>query len=85
MQDKIEKAISEVNGNFAYFREKLPEILQSHNNKFALLHHREITDFFDSENDAIKVGMKNYGEGCFSVQKVTDVRVDLGFQSYVVL
>lgn len=81
----IEGAKKEVNANFEYFKSRLPELNRTHPYKFALLHDREIISFFENEHDAFDVGMKDYGEGRFSVQQVTESRVELGYQSYVIL
>src|ERR1700733_6375054 len=52
---------SEVQRNYEAFRQKLPELLQVHRGKFALMHHRDIVDFFDTAGDAYKFGVKQYG------------------------
>ena len=75
---------SEVQRNYEAFRQKLPELLQVHRGKFALMHHRDIVDFFDTAGDAYKFGVKQYGAGEFSIQEVTDSSVDLGFFTHAV-
>jgi hypothetical protein len=75
---------SEVKRNYEAFRQKLPELLQTHRGKFALMHAAEIAEFFDTAGDAYKVGTKNYGAGNFSIQEVTDSSVDLGFFTHAV-
>lgn len=82
---EIASAKRVVDENFEYFKSRLPELKTAHSNEFTLLHEQTIVDFFESENDAIKEGMKNYGEGKFSVQKVADDHIDLGYQSYVII
>jgi len=81
----IESAKLEVSNNFKYFKSQVSKLKEDHSKKFALLHKMEIVEFFDSENDAIKIGIKSYGEGCFSVQQVADRSIDLGYQSYVII
>ena len=83
--DKVKRALLEVDANFEYFKSQLAKLKTTHLKKFALLHERKIIDFFESENDAIKIGIKSYGEGRFSVQQVVDTRIDLGYQSYVII
>ncbi len=78
-------AQKEVDDNFAYFKTHFEEFKKTHFQEFALLHHQQIIDFFASENDALKTGLQNYKEGNFSVQQVTDAKIDLGYQSYVVI
>jgi len=81
----VEKAQKEVDDNYVFFKENVQEWKKNYFGKFALLHERKIIDFFDSENDAVKVGMKDYGEGCFSVQQIDDKVIDLGYQSNVLV
>lgn len=81
----LENAKTEVSANFEYFKSKLPELTRTHPKKFVLLHHKQIISFFESENDAFNIGMRDYGEGCFSIQQVTDSRIELGYQSYVII
>ncbi|SMM99173.1 hypothetical protein SPONN_1902 [uncultured Candidatus Thioglobus sp.] len=78
-------AQKEVDNNFAFFKTHLAEFKKNHFQEFALLHNRQAIDFFESENDAIKIGMKEYGEGDFSIQQVADTKIDLGYQSYVII
>ena len=80
-----ENAEQEVRANFEFFKLELPELRRFHPEKFALLPGREIVSFFESEKDAFNIGMKDYGEGRFSVQQVTDSRIELGYQSYVII
>ena len=44
----------------------------------------QIIEFFESEKHVTKTGKEDYGKGSFSVQQVSDICVDLGFQSYLV-
>ena len=78
-------ANAEVDNNYAYFKSHFSEFEKTYPEKFALLHKEQAIEFFDHENDAIKAGMKDYGEGCFSVQQVADNSIDLGYQSYVII
>ncbi len=80
----VVSAMKEVEANFEYFQSKLPELMKNHYGQFALLHKRQIVEFFESENDALKIGKKDYGKGRFSVQQVSDICVDLGFQSSLI-
>ena len=75
------KGRSEVARNYQAFVRKLPELLSARRGKFALMHDAKIVDFYDSAGDAYKAGVKQYGEGAFSMQEVTDLRADLGFFS----
>jgi hypothetical protein len=73
-----------VDRNHAAFGRKLPELLEKHRGKYALLRHEEIVGFYESIVDAQQIGEQLYPDGLFSVQQVTDNQVDLGFYSHAV-
>lgn len=81
----VEKAKKEVNENYDFFRTQISQLKDEHLNEFALLHDKEISNFFINEDDAIKIGIEKYGEGSFSVQQVNDSHIELGYQSYVII
>ncbi len=80
-KDKIDAAECEVNGNYDYYQQMLPEWRDAHLNEHALMHHQELMGFYESMRDAIQVGIKYYGLGNFSVQSIEDIPVDFGHQS----
>ena len=69
--------------NYEWFRKRLPGFLTAHRGEHALLHERDVADFYQSSLDAIKAGIKRFGEGNFSVEPVDDTIEDLGFYSHV--
>ena len=81
MADKHQAA---VDANYEAFKEKLQELLQSNPGKFALLRDGEIVEFFDTARDAMIHAQKNYEDGMFSVQQITNTVVDLGYFSHAV-
>ena len=82
MQPNRQLNQAEVDDNLEYFREKLPELLQSERGRFALIRHREIIGVFDTLIDAVTAGKKLYSDRIFSIQEVTDAAIDLGFFSH---
>jgi len=74
----------QVKTNYEAFVQKLPELLETHRGKFALMHDGQIVEFFDTAGDAFRTGIKLYHDQDFSIQEVTDSPVDLGFFSYAV-
>lgn len=72
----------EVDLNYKTFQEQLNNLLPEHRGKFALLHHQQIVDFFETSNEAIAAGKARFPDGLFSVQEVTDRVIDLGFFSH---
>ena len=76
------EAIQEVvDKNFEAFRKRLPDLLKTHPNEFALLRNGEVAEFFDTAKDAVVYGQKRSEDGMFSVQKVASAVADLGFYS----
>jgi hypothetical protein len=73
---------SEVDINYDAFVQQLPTILEGRRGQFALLHQREIVDYFASAIEAATEGYHRFGEGSYSVQEVTDEADSLGFYSY---
>lgn len=81
-KSEIEAAEREVSENYKYFQEMLPKWRDGHPSDFVLIHHQELVGFFESENDAVKAGIMQYGMGKFSVQSVLNQPIDLGYQSH---
>jgi len=73
---------TQVERNYEAFRAKLPELLSTHEGKFALMRDGEIVDFFDTAMDAYTVGKKEFGLGGFSIQEVVNNVLDLGYFSH---
>ena len=46
----------EVDANYVKFKERLPELLKSDENRFALMHNGEIVACFDTARDASEAG-----------------------------
>ena len=74
----------QVDRNYESFQKRLPDLLQTHAGKFALMRDGEVVDIFDSMADAARAGRRLYPDGLFSVQKITDQKVDLGYFSHAV-
>jgi hypothetical protein len=73
---------AKVDRNFEAFSKMLPDLLQSHPGKYAVLHDGDVIDFFDTLGDAVKFGHAKFGDANFSVQEITRQGVNLGFHSY---
>ena len=70
----------EVSDNFDFFQEKLPELMKTHNGKYALLRHCEVIGIFSTFDDACQAG-DIYDDKIYSVQHITTKIIDLGFYS----
>lgn len=77
-------AQKEVDRNYEAFLGLLPGLVRTHLNKWALLHDGELTAVFDTVRDAHLAGVQLYPDANYSVQKVTDRPVDLGWFSHAV-
>ncbi len=74
---------AEIDRNFDAFQLELPKLAQ-HQGKFALMRQGKIVNFYDTLADAVSTGSAVYEDGIYSVQRVTDQPVDLGFLSHAV-
>jgi hypothetical protein len=75
---------AEVDRNFDVFEKRLPKLLQTNANEFALMRTGEIIEFFEDSSDALAAGRARFGSLPFSVQHVSDRQVDLGFFSHAI-
>lgn len=68
---------AEVNANFKAFQRMLPELLQHHRGRWALMRHGECVECYDTLRDARLVGQRLYEDGVFSTQEVTNEIIDM--------
>lgn len=69
---------AEIARNFEAFQRTLAVIPPMHRNRFALLRHGAIVDFYDTPGDADDAGTRRFEDGFYSIQQVTDEPVELG-------
>lgn len=74
---------AEIQGNYEAFKTMLPDLLKEHRGRYAVLHHRELVEVMDTVGDAVRLAVRLYPDGEFSVQKVTDRAINLGWFSNV--
>jgi hypothetical protein len=72
----------EIEENFRAFESFLEALLPERAGQFALLRHRRLVEVFPSAIEALTQGYERFTDGLFSVQRVTDRPLDLGFLSY---
>ncbi|MBC7987239.1 MAG: hypothetical protein H7X93_11325 [Sphingomonadaceae bacterium] len=72
---------AEVDQNFDYFQRNLTQFLRPHLGRFALLRQRHVVGFFDKPGEANAAGARQFSDGLYSIQQVTDEPVDLGLYS----
>jgi hypothetical protein len=84
-EDMDPQAVREqVEKNYEAFRALPPSVLALHQDKYALMKDGQVVGFYSSLEDAYVTANRFYKDQPFSVQKVTDVPVDLGFFSHAV-
>ena len=75
----LEEVQKEIDKNYDFFLKELPNIINLYNNKYALLKNAEIIDYFDTIDDAIKYAKIRFEDGLYSIQKVNETPVSLGY------
>lgn len=73
---------AEIDANYQVFLKMLPDLIEEHPGKFALMRHKKILDFFDTARDAMIYATRTYEDGIFSIQEITRDIVDLGWFSH---
>lgn len=68
--------------NFHYFQGVVSDLMERHAGQYALLHARAVIDIYSRPIEALEAGCEKFADGLFSVQKVIDRPLDLGFISY---
>jgi Family of unknown function (DUF5678) len=74
----------QVDQNYEAFRAMLHNIMPEHANKYALMKDGEVVGYYSTLEDAYTTANRFFNGEAFSVQKVTDIQVDLGFFSHAV-
>jgi hypothetical protein len=76
--------LGEIDKNYTFFQSKLPQLLEHHRNRFALLRHQEIVGIYDTVRDAKVTGDKFFSDGLFSIQQIEGEALNLGYFSHAV-
>lgn len=72
----------QIEDNFHAFEGVVSTYLPEREGDFALLHDRKVAGVFANIIEAVVEGNGRFGDGNFSVQRITDKLVDLGFLSH---
>ena len=84
MHSKLNIIQEEVDRNFEAFEALLPSILGAYRDKFALMKDGRILGYYSSAEDAGTAASTFIPDGIYSIQKVTNESIDLGFFNYAV-
>jgi hypothetical protein len=79
-----EQMREQVDKNYQAFLALLPTIIPLHQDKYALMKDGVAVGFYTTLEDAYMTANQFYKDQPFSVQKVTETPVDLGFFSHAV-
>ena len=73
---------AEIDANYDYFRGNLATFLTHHQNRYAVLRHQRIVEFYDEVAEADRAARTAFPDGLFSIQPVIEAPIDLGFFSH---
>lgn len=79
-----EVRIKEIDQNLDFFLKELPALRKENFGRYALLKSRKVIGLFDTIRDADLAGGKMFADRIYSVQKVDDAPINLGFYSHAV-
>jgi hypothetical protein len=72
----------EIERNFEAFEALLGSLLPANAGQFALMNNSSLIGVFPNAIEALTEGNERFGDGNFSVQRITNRPLDLGFLSY---
>ncbi len=72
----------EIRGNYEFFKSIIASIMSEHAGEVALIHKQEIVGYYGTADEAVEEGAKKFGKLPFSVQRVINRPIDLGFLSH---
>lgn len=72
----------EIRKNYAFFKDVVGTIIAEHAGEVALLRGGAIVGYYGNPGEAVKAGSERFGNLPFSVQRVVDRPIDLGFLSH---
>jgi hypothetical protein len=70
--------------NYDVFKKLLPSLLKDVN-KYALMRDGEVVAIYDTMPDAVTTAQKLFPDGRWSVQRITDKPINLGYRSRAAL
>lgn len=78
----VDKQEREIRGNYEFFKSVVGSLMPEHAGEVALIHRQEIIGYFSTADAAVQEGSKKFGDLPFSVQRVINRPIDLGFLSH---
>jgi hypothetical protein len=78
----LDKREAEIRRNYDFFKSVVAKLMPDHGGETALIHQQEIVGYFSTPGEAVAEGNRRYGALPFSVQRVINRPIDLGFFSH---
>jgi hypothetical protein len=72
----------EIRQNYSFFKGIVASLMDQYAGQFALIHGRQIVGYYGSAGEAVADGARQFGDSPFSVQRVINRPIDLGFLSH---
>ncbi len=63
---------NQIHSNYEFFKRKLPKLIETHEDQFAVIRNQEIIEYFDDFEKAFWFSLEKYPDHLFSIQKVTN-------------
>lgn len=83
MSDKRFLNDEELDRNYDAFKIALPDLIAEHRDAYVVVRDGSVREIYETMKDAYQAGWRKFQDDLFSVQKITDEIVDLGYFSYV--
>lgn len=75
-------AVRELDEEVKYFEQRRLELLATASGKYALIKNSDLIGTFDSENEAVGVGYRRFGNQPFLVKHVAEADLPLTFATF---
>lgn len=72
----------EIDANLEFFKGKLSDLLKDHRDRYVLIKNQGIVGIYDTIRDARTSGDTLFKDRIYSIQKISDVAINLGVFSY---
>jgi len=82
MDSVAQRTADQVRQNYEAFRKYLPTLLPEHRGQYALMKDGVVVGIFLIAIETYRAGEEQFGLGNFSMQKIVDKPIDLGYFSH---
>jgi len=73
MAQKTASGVEALSAELEYFRQHKVELLAQHSGKFALIKDHEFVGAFDDAVEALREGIRRFGDNPFLIRQIVDV------------